>query len=210
MYIAKLNSSDIPRNLSYGITFSHDILEYTTNSGFSIELLEKNKNTMLNTIINHKIYKFINETENKLHLNKINLVQFKYIIGIKKTSTNLLYHATHMNGEIIVANTKSKIVTQLNTYKINSNSVTGLNQIILSLINEIKYKLTKKSPVVLHLHDFKDYESRRIIKTLSIKHKINIKAVVLTNTNPHNGCRPPKIKTKTYINFEDVPYYKIR
>jgi hypothetical protein len=110
-----------------------------------------------------------------------------------------------MNGEIIVANTKNKILSKLETYKIDSNSVTGLNQLILNLINEIKKTVTKDSPVMLHLHDFKDYESTLILNTLTSQHKINIRAVVLTNTNPHNGCRPPKIKTKTRLNFQHSP-----
>ena len=58
---------------------------------------------------------------------------------------------------------------------------------------------------MLHLHDFKDYESTLILNTLTSQHKINIRAVVLTNTNPHNGCRPPKIKTKTRLNFQHSP-----
>lgn len=154
---------------------------------------------------NMKAYLFANKIQNNLELEDPNLVIFKYIIGIKKTPTNLLYHATHMNGEIIVANTKNKILSKLETYKIDSNSVTGLNQLILNLINEIKKTVTKDSPVMLHLHDFKDYESTLILNTLASQHKINIRAVVLTNTNPHNGCRPPKIKTKTRLNFQHSP-----
>ena len=48
-------------------------------------------------------------------------------------------------------------------------------------------------------------EYNQIIKKLSIQHKLNIKTVVLTNTNPHNGCRPSKIKTKKYLNFQHAP-----
>lgn len=159
----------------------------------------------LTPLKNMKAYLFANKIQNNLELEDPNLVLFKYIIGIKKTPTNLLYHATHMNGEIIVANTKNKILSKLETYKIDSNSVTGLNQLILNLINEIKKTVTKDSPVMLHLHDFKDYESTLILNTLTSQHKINIRAVVLTNTNPHNGCRPPKIKTKTRLNFQHSP-----
>ena len=159
----------------------------------------------LTPLKNMKAYLFANKIQNNLELEDPNLVLFKYIIGIKKTPTNLLYHATHMNGEIIVANTKNKILSKLETYKIDSNSVTGLNQLILNLINEIKKTVTKDSPVMLHLHDFKDYESTLILNTLASQHKINIRAVVLTNTNPHNGCRPPKIKTKTRLNFQHSP-----
>ena len=159
----------------------------------------------LTPLKNMKAYLFANKIQNNLELENPNLVLFKYIIGIKKTPTNLLYHATHMNGEIIVANTKNKILSKLETYKIDSNSVTGLNQLILNLINEIKKTVTKDSPVMLHLHDFKDYESTLILNTLASQHKINIRAVVLTTTNPHNGCRPPKIKTKTRLNFQHSP-----
>lgn len=177
---------------------SYNLLE----SLLDIKLDEEEELTPLK---NMKAYLFTNKIQNNLELEDPNLVIFKYIIGIKKTPTNLLYHATHMNGEIIVANTKNNILSKLETDKIGSNSVTGLNQLILNLINEIKKTVTKDSPVMLHLHDFKDYESTLILNTLATQHKINIRAVVLTNTNPHNGCRPPKIKTKTRLSFLHAP-----
>jgi hypothetical protein len=184
-------------NVIKSIIYSYTLLEKSLNI--------KLDNLELTTLANMKAYFFTNETRNKLELEDPNLVIFKYVIGIKKTPTNLLYHATHTNGEIIIANTKNKILSKLETYKIDSNSLTGLNQLILSLINEIKESVTKNSPVVLHLHDFKEYESTQILNILSIQHNINIRAVVLTNANPHNGCRPPKIKTKTRLNFKHTP-----
>lgn len=205
MYIAKLNNSVLKSDFLQGLVISHQILEYTINEDFSPETLMENDEKVIETLKKCSVYRYINEESEVLNLDEINLIVFKYIIGIKKTSTNLFYQVTYMDGKTILANTKSKIVTQLSNNKIDSNSVTGLNQIILSLINEIKKTLTKNSPIVLHLHNFKDYESSQIIKRLAIYNQINVQAVVLTNTNPHNGCRPSKIKTNARLNFQ-IPF----
>ena len=198
MFINNITKYIPSLNTIKNVIDSYNLLENLLN-------IELDNEEELTPLKNMKVYSFTNKIQNILELEDPNLVIFKYIIGIKKTPTNLLYHATHMNGEIIVANTKNKILSKLETYKIDSNSVTGLNQLILNLINEIKKTVTKDSPVMLHLHDFKDYESTLILNTLATQHKINIRAVVLTNTNPHNGCRPPKIKTKTRLNFQHSP-----
>jgi SLT domain-containing protein len=205
MYIAKLNNSVLKSDFLQGLVMSHQILEYTINEDFDPETIVESDEKVKETLKKCSVYRYINEESEVLNLDEINLIVFKYIIGIKKTSTNLFYQVTYMDGKTILANTKSKIVTQLSNNKIDSNSVTGLNQIILSLINEIKKTLTKNSPMVLHLHNFKDYESSQIIKRLAIYNQINVQAVVLTNTNPHNGCRPSKIKTNARLNFQ-VPF----
>jgi hypothetical protein len=205
MYIAKLDNSVLKFDFLRGLVISHQILECTLNEDFDPETALENDENVIETLKKCTVYRYINDINEEsevLNLDEINLIVFKYIIGIKKTSTNILYQATYMNGKTILANTKSRIVSQLSNNKIDSNSVTGLNQLVLSLMNEIKKNLTKNSPIVLHLHNFKDYESSLIIKSLAIYNQINVQAVVLTNTNPHNGCRPSKIKTNARLNFQ--------
>jgi len=147
------------------------------------------------------VYKYRNilkkTTSNLPHINL-----FDYIIGIKNTPTNFMYHTAKTNGEVIIANTQNKIITALQLSNISSNSLIGLNHLLLALINNTKDKIPMKSSIILHLQDFKESNVHIIIKTLSEFYEI--KTVVLTNRNPHNGCRPSKIKINKSTTFQHL------
>lgn len=183
-----------------GTIISFDVLENSLNN--NIELIAFHQ---LKHLENMEVYQY-NKFENA-ESDNLDAEIFEYVIGIKTTPTNLLYHATHMNGNIITSNTQNKILSELRTFKINSNAMTGLHHLLLALINETKNKIAESSPIILHLHDFKDHNVYQILHTLSEYY--NIKAVVLTHTNPHNGCRPPKIKTKQSLTFHHAIPRKI-
>jgi hypothetical protein len=180
-----------------GTLISFDVLENSLNN--NIELIA------FHQLRDMEVYKY-NKFENA-ESDNLDAEIFEYVIGIKTTPTNLLYHATHMNGNIITSNTQNKILSELRGFKINSNAMTGLHHLLLALINETKNKIAESSPIILHLHDFKDHNVFQILHTLSEYY--NIRAVVLTHTNPHNGCRPPKIKTKQSLVFHHAIPRKI-
>jgi hypothetical protein len=130
-------------------------------------------------------------------------VMLSYIIGIKLTSTNIIYHVSDMKGQIIVANTQNRILAELHTMKkeSNSNSITGLTHTLQALSNEAQTKIrSDKEQIVLHLRDFPEKNVRHIAETLA--ESLNIRVILLTNSNPHNGCRPSKIKTHIVPDFE--------
>ena len=183
-----------------GTIISFDVLENSLNN--NIELMAFHQ---LKHLENMEVYQY-NKFENA-ESDNLDAEIFEYVIGIKTTPTNLLYHATHMNGDIITSNTQNKILSELRAFKINSNAMTGLHHLLLALINETKNKIAESSPIILHLHDFKDHNVFQILHTLSEYY--NIRAVVLTHTNPHNGCRPPKVKTKQSLVFHHAIPRKI-
>ena len=183
-----------------GTIISFDVLENSLNN--NIELIAFHQ---LRHLENMEVYQY-NKFENA-ESDNLDAEIFEYVIGIKTTPTNFLYHATHMNGDIITSNTQNKIFSELRAFKINSNAMTGLHHLLLALINETKNKIAESAPIILHLHDFKDHNVFQILHTLSEYY--NIRAVVLTHTNPHNGCRPPKIKTKQSLVFHHAIPRKI-
>ena len=144
-----------------------------------------------------KVYKYQKLKQSELKL-KTNI--FKYIIGLRKTSTNIYYNVAKINGEVIVSNTKNRILAEVIDPTQNPNTrKSDLYYMIKAIKRETKNKMKRSFPCVLQIQNFRRYVIKTIYKDL--KRFCNIKAVVVTNTNPHNGCRPPKIKTNTKLRF---------
>ena len=195
MFLNRLTKIYPTLSIVEGTLISFDVLESTLN--LNTELIAFHQLKHLESMEVYQYHK-LEHTES----DNLDTEIFEHVIGIKTTPTNLLYHATHMNGNIITSNTQNKILSELQGFKINSNAMTGLHHLLLALINETKHKIAENSPIMLHLHDFKDHTVYKILHTLSDFY--NIRAVVLTHTNPHNGCRPPKIKTSRPLMFQHV------
>ena len=105
-----------------------------------------------------------------------------------------------INGEVIVSNTKNRILAEVIDPTQNPNTrKSDLYYMIKAIKRETKNKMKRSFPCVLQIQNFRRYVIKTIYKDL--KRFCNIKAVVVTNTNPHNGCRPPKIKTNTKLRF---------
>lgn len=200
MFLNKLTKIYPTLSIVEGTLLSFDVLENTLN--LNTELIAFHQLTHLESMEVYQYSKLEHAESDSLDTEI-----FEHVIGVKMTPTNMLYHATHMNGNIITSNTQNKILSELQAFKINSNTMTGLNHLLLALINETKHKIAESSPTILHLHDFKDHHVFQILHILSGFY--NIKAVVLTHTNPHNGCRPPKIKTRQHLMFRHVIPRKI-
>jgi hypothetical protein len=150
-----------------------------------------------------RVYKY-----QKLKQSKLKTEMFKYIIGIKKTSTNLYYNVAKIDGKILMSNTKNRILSKLVDPTQSPNTrKTDLYYVLKAIKHETKRKMKRSFPTILHVQNFKQYFIKRILKNL--RRFCNIKALIITNTNPHNGCRPPKIKTNTKQRFSKH-YRKIK
>jgi hypothetical protein len=85
----------------------------------------------------------------------------------------------------------------------NSNSITGLTHMLQALSNETQTKiLSEKEQIVLNLRDFPEINVRHIAETLA--ESLNVSGILLTNSNPHNQCRPSKVKTHIVPDFEST------
>jgi hypothetical protein len=190
MFLSKLIKENSIGSLIENVELSVDLLENTLNENIEFMELEQSEEPE-----NFEVYKYVTEDNEDIEM-------FEYIVGIKITATNLSYHVTHMNGEIITSSTKSQILPESErlTFKRSPSAVrTSLNYLLQALINGSYNEMASTSSIVLHLHDFRQPQIKQVYKTLS--QHFNIKSIVTTSTNPHNGCRPSKIKTKHTLRF---------
>jgi hypothetical protein len=148
-----------------------------------------------------KIYKYQKLKQSRLRLKRKAEI-FRYVIGLKKTSTNLYYSVTKINGEVILSNTKNRILSKIVDPTQNPNTrKTDLYYLLKALRRETKRKMKRAFSTILYVQNFRRYYIKKILRNLS--RFCNIKALVVTNANPHNGCRPPKIKTNTKLRFRN-------
>lgn len=138
--------------------------------------------------LQHYYASTLNKTKNK----KSSAENFRqnlivYIININLTSTNTLVSITDIKGNVKIfyssgqVNLKGKQKTKQPAALIN----------ILKLLM-VKVKFIKNKPLALHFKNTKPHYESFIIKML--KKKYFIKTIRSYNLQPHNGCRPKKIK----------------
>ena len=110
-----------------------------------------------------------------------------YIININLTNTNTLVSITDIKGNVKIfyssgqVNLKGKQKTKQPAALVN----------ILKLLM-VKAKFIQSKPLALHFKNTKPHYESFIIKML--KKKFFIKTIRSYNLQPHNGCRPKKIK----------------
>lgn len=195
MFLSKLIKTPSDRSIVKNIELDFERLENTLNNSTAFMEFHELKNL--------KKIKYSKIEEIELKKNK-HIKMFKYIIDVRITSTNISYHATHIDGKIIASKTKNQILpVELQTLKMKPNTIkTNLYYLLKALRKEIKKKIKYKSPIIIHIYDFRKQHIKQIIKNLSSYYEI--KAIVLTNNNPHNGCRPSKIRTKSRLKFNQI------
>lgn len=132
----------------------------------------------------HYYYKILNKRSSAKNF-KQNLIV--YIININLTNTNTLVSITDIKGNVKIfyssgqVNLKGKQKTKQPAALIN----------ILKLLM-VKAKFIQNKPLALHFKNTKPHYESFIIKML--KKKFFIKTIRSYNLQPHNGCRPKKIK----------------
>ncbi|MBC8298084.1 MAG: 30S ribosomal protein S11 [Pelagibacterales bacterium] len=143
------------------------------------------KNNIDKNILSVKtIHKLINES-NKFKISKTYLLS--NIINIKITNTNIIF---------ALSNNKNKIIKKLSSGDLGFKGSQKTKK--FALISILKtfvrtLNLYNNKPVSIHFKGIKRYQ-KLVIKKL--KEKFFIYAVKHNNINPHNGCRPKKIKRK--------------
>jgi ribosomal protein S11 len=145
-------------------------------------------------ITNFKLYNkknniFLNTSKNtKSSLLKTNISIFVYVITIQFSSTNTRIYLSDIEGNI------------KKNYSAGSSNLQGKQKIkryvaFIAILKQllIETKFFYKVPIVLHLKNItKNFPIKRIIKLL--KNNFTIVSIISFNSNPHNGCRPKKLK----------------
>jgi len=113
----------------------------------------------------------------------------KYVLGVIVTKTNTIIYLTDIKGRI-------KYFITSGILKINEkqNKAIVISKLFRFLLLKNMH-LQKTNEIVLH---FKNLNQRLALIVFSFVSKYfqNILAVKIYNNQPHNGCRPKKIKRK--------------
>lgn len=113
----------------------------------------------------------------------------KYILGVIISKTNTIVYLTDVKGKV-------KYFITSGILKINEkqNKTVVISKLLKFLLLK-NINLRKTNGIVLH---FKNLNQRLalIVFSLVSKYFQNILAVKICNNQPHNGCRPKKIKRK--------------
>ena len=152
---------------------------------------------MLNKLKNKKI-----DQRLRYFYSKKKIYNFKklvnIIVGISVYKNNVVVFVSDIKGKLLYFNTSGLL--KLDTKK---KKIDIIFKLLVKLLREEKF-FTSGNSVALHLKNTNQKISISIIKFLcnNLTHK-NIQIIKIKNNNPHNGCRPKKVRRKKFrkINF---------
>ena len=161
----------------------------TTNLKFFIKNF-KNKIFVLKTTKlekNTKKLKFIVSAKHQIFCVEQDLI--KYIITIHVSKTNTLINITDIKGNL-------KLFISAGSVKLNGKQKVKQPTAFINILKILitKAKFLKNKPVAVHFKNINTYYELFLINML--KSKFFIKIIRSYNLQPHNGCRPKKIKRK--------------
>ena len=116
---------------------------------------------------------------------KQNLV--RYIVHINLTSTNTLVSVTDIKGNVRLFYSSGQV-------NLKGKQKTKQPAALINILKRIlvKAKFMQGEPLAIHFKNTRSHYERFIVKML--KTKFFIKTIRSYNMQPHNGCRPKKIK----------------
>nr|YP_010242145.1 ribosomal protein S11 [Minutocellus polymorphus]QTI83146.1 ribosomal protein S11 [Minutocellus polymorphus] len=118
-------------------------------------------------------------------LYKQNLVS--YIVHINLTSTNTLVSVTDIKGNV-------KLFYSSGQVNLKGKQKTKQPAALINILKRLflKAKFMQNEPLAIHFKNTRSHYEAFIVKML--KTKFFIKTIRSYNMQPHNGCRPKKIK----------------
>jgi ribosomal protein S11 len=113
----------------------------------------------------------------------------KYVIGISLLKTNSILYVTNIKGQL-------KFFCSAGLVGLTGKQKIKKPLVLINLLKIFikKAKFLNVSPVALHLKNFNKYYELFVLNIL--KTKFFIKIIKNFTVQPHNGCRPKKIKKK--------------
>ena len=113
----------------------------------------------------------------------------KYIIGISVSSSMIIIYVSNINGNIKFFCTAGS----LGIKKKKKNKLAVLIKLIKVMMFKVKF-ISKQDTIALHIINCNEYLSKFITSFLAKLY--NIEMIKMVNNQPHNGCRPKKVKRK--------------
>jgi len=143
--------------------------------------------TVLNNIKRDKKYKVINKIQSELQNNTNLQNPINYILNIKVSKTNTLLNLSDIKGNPLLSFSGGSINLKKKQKKLQPLALINL---LKSLI--LKAGFINNKTIALHFQNVKPYYESLIVNLL--KKIVFIKLMKSSNLQPHNGCRPKKIK----------------
>ena len=142
---------------------------------------------VLNDVKKNKKYKLINTIQNNLQDNSNLQNPINYILNIKVSKTNTLINLSNIKGDPLLSFSGGSINLKKKQKKLQPLALVNL---LKSLI--LKAGFINNKTIALHFQNIKPYYESLIVNLL--KKVVFIKLMKSSNLQPHNGCRPKKIK----------------
>ena len=129
----------------------------------------------------------INTIQNNLQDNSNLQNPINYILNIKVSKTNTLINLSNIKGDPLLSFSGGSINLKKKQKKLQPLALVNL---LKSLI--LKAGFINNKTIALHFQNIKPYYESLIVNLL--KKVVFIKLMKSSNLQPHNGCRPKKIK----------------
>ena len=195
MFLLHIEKNKIKKDNLLQIKHIQNLTKKIKNQIFFFKKLKKDENfkNLRFLISKTEIFEFSEDAYEDVHDTLIN-----YVIGISMYNTNTILYLSDIKGTI-------KFFCSAGTLKMNKKQKTKKVSVLIKLINFMLPKInfvTNTDLIGLHLKNFNKHLSLFILNFL-FKYR-NIGMVKINNNQPHNGCRPRKLKRKKRqkVNFE--------
>lgn len=142
---------------------------------------------ILNNIKRDKKYKLINKIQSNLQNNNSLQNPINYILNVKVSKTNTLLNLSNIKGDPLLSFSGGSINLKKKQKRLQPLALINL---LKSLI--LKAGFINNKTIALHFQNVKPYYESLIVNLL--KKIVFIKLIKSSNLQPHNGCRPKKIK----------------
>ena len=119
-----------------------------------------------------------------------------YIIGISIYNTSIVLHLSDVKGTVKFFITSGSLGIKRKQKK---KKIAGLIKLIKFMLLKVKF-ISKNDLIALHLKNFN--ERLGSFTSAFLSKFYNIELVRINTNQPHNGCRPRKIKRKKRRNLD--------
>ena len=158
------------------------ILKSTNDKNFFSKSL-----TSLNLIKKKVKFKHIHNLKKSSRFQTLKQNPLNYILTLSISQTNTLINLSNTEGKLLISLSSGCLNLKKRQKKLQPLALINL---LKSLILIADFK--KRKSVTIHFKNVKSYYESLVINLL--KDVIFIKAIKSSNLQPHNGCRPKKLK----------------
>lgn len=183
IYKNKLESS----NLSQIVHLKNLIVKIKTQICNFKELKKRKKFKTLRFLLSKNLQKSSPKFKSEILIN--------YILGISIYRTNIILYLSDVKGTIIFFITSGFLNIKKKQKK---KKITVLIRLIKFMLLKVKF-VHKNDLIALHLKNFNERLGSFI--SIFLSKYYNIELIKINTSEPHNGCRPRKLKRKKRRNL---------